>query len=264
MAIASFDETHLRKVAETLAAALTHRELTAIFAECSIAEAGGNPKWERILLALKVRQGQDECGNSVGAFIQGVMDPVRFVNQSEDFAYLRDSLNQILSFSGLTLGADGKLRAAVPARTLEEAEVRAGRLKTELRRRQVHADVLKFCKPELLKENYFHAVLEATKSVADKIRDMTNLTGDGADLVDPAFGIKDPMLAINTLQTETQQSEQKGFANLLKGMFGTFRNVTGHAPKVKWPINEQDALDLLSLVSYLHRRLDGAVKVPKS
>lgn len=46
--------------------------------------------------------------------------------------------------------------------------------------------------------------------------------------------------------------------NLLKGMFGTFRNVT--APKIHWNITEQDAMDLLTLCSLLHRRLDAAVR----
>jgi Protein of unknown function (Hypoth_ymh) len=69
------------------------------------------------------------------------------------------------------------------------------------------------------------------------------------------------MLAVSTLRTDTEKSEQTGFANLLKGMFGTFRNPTGHAPKVTWKIEEQDALDLLSLVSYLHHRLDAAAIV---
>src|SRR5438552_9090253 len=109
--------------------------------------------------------------------------------------------------------------------------------------------------------SYFHAVFEATKSVAQKIRDKTGLTGDGAEIVDKAFGISTPLLAINTLRTETEQTEQKGFANLLKGMFGTFRNVTGHAPKITWPIKEEDALDLLSMLSYFHRRLDAAAQV---
>ena len=126
----------------------------------------------------------------------------------------------------------------------------------------MHPDVLQFCRAELLHENYFHAVFEAAKSVAQKVRDRTGLTGGGADIVDKAFGLSSPLLAINTLRTETEQSEQKGFANLLKGMFGTFRNVTAHAPKVTWPIPEQDALDLLSLVSYMHRRLDAAAQVP--
>ena len=33
-----------------------------------------------------------------------------------------------------------------------------------------------------------------------------------------------------------------------------------HAPKIHWPINEQDALDILTLASLLHRRLDSAVR----
>jgi uncharacterized protein (TIGR02391 family) len=110
----------------------------------------------------------------------------------------------------------------------------------------------------------FHAVFEATKSVAEKIRQRTGLTSDGADLVDKAFSGGTPLLAINTLRTETEQSEQKGFVNLVKGMFSTFRNVTGHAPKITWPISEMDALDLLSLVSYIHRRIDAAANVPQS
>ena len=100
--------------------------------------------------------------------------------------------------------------------------------------------------------------------MAQKIRDKTGLTGDGAEIVDQAFGVSAPMLAINTLQTETEQSEQKGFINLLKGMFGTFRNVPAHVPRKMCPIEEQDALDLLSLVSYLHRRLDAAAVVRRA
>jgi hypothetical protein len=209
MAIDSFDETQLRKLAETLAEAVTHRELSDILAKCLIQEAGGDPKWERILLALKARQRQDRCGNTVGAFIQAAIDPVRFVNRSDDFSRIRDSLNKILAFSGLSLGADGKLQPVAPARTLAEAEERAGRLRVELNRRRVHHDVLKFCRPELLEENYFHAVLEASKSVADKIREITGLTGDGADLVDPAFGINRPMLAINSLRTRQKSLNKR-------------------------------------------------------
>jgi len=51
--------------------------------------------------------------------------------------------------------------------------------------------------------------------------------------------------------------------NLLKGLFGTFRNTTAHAPKFTWRIKEQDALDILSMVSLVHRRLDNAVEARK-
>lgn len=263
MAIASFSDSHIRKISEILADAYTHRELSDLLRQCGIAEQGGNPKWERVLLALTCRQKVDRCGNNVGAFIQAAMAPVRFVGRSQVFGDFRDRINEVLAFSGLHLGEDGKLKPVAKAHTLAEAQERAGRLRSALIQRNVHHDVLNFCRAELLQENYFHAVFEATKSVAQKIRDKTGLTGDGADIVDKAFGISAPLLAINSLQTDTEKSEQTGFANLLKGMFGTFRNVTGHAPKITWPISEQDALDLLSLVSYLHRRLDTAAQVPR-
>ena len=89
------------------------------------------------------------------------------------------------------------------------------------------------------------------------------LSSDGSRLVDEAFGkgiSGHPKVVFNSLQTETEQSEHFGLMNLIKGLFGTFRNVTAHEPKIKWIINEQDAMDILTLASLLHRRLDDAVR----
>lgn len=101
-----------------------------------------------------------------------------------------------------------------------------------------------------------HAVLEASKSVADKIRQRSGLTGDGAVLIDGAFGGSAPILRINSYVTKTEEDEQKGFVNLLKGLFGTFRNPVAHEPQISWEMSEEDALDLFALVSYAHRRID--------
>lgn len=148
------------------------------------------------------------------------------------------------------------------AKTISEAQHKANRLKFSLNQRGVHHDVLKFCRAELLHENYFHAVLKATKSLADKIREKANLHSDGSSLVDEAFGLgqqKLPLLAFNSLQTETHEMEHKGLINLLKGIFGAFRNPTAHAPKITWNLSEHDALDILTMASLLHRRLDSVV-----
>ena len=69
-----------------------------------------------------------------------------------------------------------------------------------------------------------------------------------------------PVLALNTLQTDTDRSEHKGFAALLKGCFAAVRNPLAHVPKTNWPMSEQDALDILTLVSLIHRKLDGTTK----
>jgi uncharacterized protein (TIGR02391 family) len=110
----------------------------------------------------------------------------------------------------------------------------------------------------LLSDNYFHAVLEAAKSVADKLRERTGLSSDGGPLVDQVLTGDNPILAINALESDSDVSEQKGFANLIKGAFGMFRNRTAHTPKIKWAVNREDAAEVLTLLSMIHKRIDGA------
>ena len=81
--------------------------------------------------------------------------------------------------------------------TLSEAQQRASRLRSALERRGVHPDVLHYCSAEFLGDNPFHAVLEATKSVAEKIRKKTGLKSDGTRLVQEALAGRSPMLRIN-------------------------------------------------------------------
>lgn len=269
--IEAFNEAHLEKICDVLAETshgLTGTEIGRILRDLGIDDPlQGMTKRHRLYEALRLRQQRHRCGNHVVEFIHRAMEPVRYMDKTEVFASRREELNHVLIFCGYALGEDGKLGPRVPARTLPEAEERAGRLRAELQRRGVHGDVLAFCRSELLQKNYFHAVFEATKSVADKIRARTGLTGDGSELVDQAFGcgkVGMPFLAFNALQTDTERSEHTGMMNLMKGMFGAFRNVTAHAPRASWPISEQDALDLLTIASLLHRRLDAAVRTPRT
>ena len=192
---------------------------------------------------------------------EAILHPSRFGGRHEVFEEYRTSVNYQLSFYGLAIDEKGQPQRVAAARTISEATQRANELRSELTHRSVHVDVLRFCKAELLQDNYFHCVLEATKSVAQKIRDKAGIDGDGTSLVDQAFSIKTPLLALNTLQSDSEQSEQKGFANLLKGVFGTFRNVLAHTPKITWAFNRIDAMDALTILSYIHRRLDEATVV---
>lgn len=231
--------------------------------ECNIPDPfPTHTKRLRIFEALKAKQSSDNCGNNVAAFIHHAMNPVRHHDAREWFEDTRSRLNHVLAFAGYELGDNGKLHTVEKAETHLQVVARASSLKEHLLLRKVHPDVLRYCREELLVDNYFHAVFEATKSVADKIRNLSGLQSDGAELVDEAFAFKSaiPYLALSSLRTESERSEQRGFMNLLRGLFGTFRNTTAHAPKITWKIEEQDALDILSLVSLLHRRLDSATR----
>ena len=124
--------------------------------------------------------------------------------------------------------------------------------------------MLAFCRAELLADNYFHAVQEAVKSVADKMRRKTGLSDDGPPLVDRALPGDPPMLAINQRQTVSEKSEQSGFANLVRGTFGMFRNPTAHEARIHWAMSKEDAEHLLTIVSLIHRRLDASHMPPRS
>jgi uncharacterized protein (TIGR02391 family) len=219
-------------------------------------------KWKRLYNAFVDFQNEHHVGNHVIVCIKRAMDPARYVEEPAVFRSRRDRLNAILAFCGYAVGEDGLVRRADPASTIDQALERANRLHAALTQRSVHADVLRFCKAELLEENYFHAVFEAMKSITAKIRTLSGLSGDGCDLVHDAFGQKygDPLLAINPLKTETQRGEQNGFMNLLKGLYGTIRNPLAHDPKVEWDMGELDTLDILTMISLVHRKLDQAYR----
>lgn len=191
------------------------------------------------------------------------MKPAQYAREPGRYEPMRMILTRALAFSGLAVEDSGTLIAVEQARTLTEAQQRANELRADLELRKVHPDILRFCREELLADNYFHAVLEATKSVADKLRTRTGLADGGATLVDRALAGELPLLAINPFRTEREKSEQRGFANLVKGIFAMFRNTTAHAPKITWAVNKEDAEEVFTLLSLVHKRIDAAHMPPR-
>lgn len=262
--IAPFNSQHLEAACRVLSdteRGLSGTQIERLLQEIDVADTSpGMTKWKRLFNALACAQNRHQLGNHLIMFINRAMNPVNYARDAAAFAWRRDELNVVLAFSGFYVREDGKVAHADKATTLDAARARAGRLKAALESRMVHAEVLNYCRAELLDENYFHAVFEATKGVAERIRQLSGLSGDGAELVNKAFAGQQPVLALGPLTTESEKSEQKGFANLLIGLFGAVRNPLAHAPKTNWPMSEQDALDILTLVSLIHRKLDGAMK----
>ncbi|NTV45679.1 MAG: TIGR02391 family protein [Chlorobiales bacterium] len=220
-------------------------------------------KWRRLNSVFLKSQATTKSANQILAFIQSFLVPSRFVGKRDEFEHHRGELNAILILHGLEYGKDGQLRYTTQAKTLDEAEARAQGVRNMLAPRKTHSEVYKYCQPELMQENYFHAVFEACKGLFQRIRDLSGVDADGAILIDKVFSVEKPFLAFNTLQTETEKSEHKGFAQLLKGCAAAIRNPLAHGPKILWQ-GETDAVDYLTLISMLHRKLDQCVKVPQN
>ena len=219
-----------------------------------------NTKRYRLFNALTNEQNKHKCSNQILIFIGLVLAPSRFVNNRAKFNELRTSINQQLAFVGYELQENGKYRVVERASTISDVEIKVANLKQELEKRNAHQEVFKYCTAELLQNNYFHSVLEANKGLFQRIRDLSTIQKDGVSLIEEVFS-KNPILIINNYQTNSEQNEHNGFSNLLKGLCSMFRNPTAHEPKIDWNISEQDALDILGVISYCHRRLDNVQRI---
>ncbi|MBA3341494.1 MAG: TIGR02391 family protein [Gemmatimonadaceae bacterium] len=239
---------------------LTGSEIESFLTQAKIKDVEpGITKWKRLYNALATRQNRDGNADRVFGFIRLGLDPARYVGQHAVFEDRRTAINAVLALCGFEYRPDGKFVIVEAASTLSEAEARAHRLRAALSSRGVHPDVIAACRVELVQHNAFHAVLEASKSVGEKLRRRTGLQSDGAQLTDEALGGDSPRLKINGFTSDSEKSEQRGFTNLMKGLFGVFRNPTAHTPRTEWNMTEEDALDLFSIASYVHRRIDRAI-----
>jgi uncharacterized protein (TIGR02391 family) len=254
----TFSAHLLESISRTLGNNLTGSQIGKILLDSKIQDVDpSNTKWKRIYNAFATWQYLHKCSNNILVFISNSLQPVLFIGNEQQFHDSRIEINKRLSFAGIEVNENGKLRKVAKSTTITEAEQRANRFKHKLESRNIHAHIFKYCGPELLVENYFHSVFEATKSIAERIREVTGLTTDGAQLIDTAFATDNALIKINSLQTSTDRSEHLGLSNIIKGIFGLIRNPTAHEPKVKFTIEEEEAIDILTTISYVHKRLDN-------
>ncbi len=133
-------------------------------------------KWKRLFNALAESQNRTRSGDRVLAFISHALEPARYQGNSATLEERRDRVNVVLLlYDGLEFREDGKFHKTKKASSLPEAQQRASRLRSALERRGVHPDVLHYCSAEFLGDNPFHAVLEATKSVAGSERKLSKV-----------------------------------------------------------------------------------------
>lgn len=251
----------ISKILGDTSSGLTGSEIQHLLAQSKIADASPtSTKWKRIYDAFAIYQNENRCSNHILNFIGLALAPAKYVNNPEVFAEKRNQINQQLSFIGYQLNENGKFSEIKLASTISEARRKADDLKTKLEQRTAHREIFNYCKAELLANNYFHSVFEASKGLFQRIRNLSLSNEDGNRLIEYVFS-NTPVLIINNYQSKSEQDEHKGFCNILKGLCGMFRNPEAHEPKISWEVSEQDALEILSMISYCHRRLDNAQKI---
>ena len=111
-------------------------------------------KWRRIDASLRTQQNRQGDGRPLVALVNEAMKPDRTLAHRAEAATTRDSLNQVLSLSGLVVRADGIVARTTRTTTDTEAAQRSTRLRAFLQERGAHQEVLRHCRPELLREDH--------------------------------------------------------------------------------------------------------------
>lgn len=255
------DPSVVRAVAKALTdteGGLSNTGIDEVFGLIGLAPPAKGTKRYRVSETLLVIQQRQQAGNIVIAFLFHAMSLARYVDRRRDFLRVQGSVNQSLALGGLRVNDKGEVAKGALATTLDEVALLAGQLRIALEGRDAHHEVLRYTEREVIEQNPFHAMQEAVKGVGERLRAHTGFGTDGAILIDACFGGSPARIQLTPQATDSERSVQSGFVNLLKGLFGHFRNPTAHAVRLTWPVAEQDFLDLCSTLSYVHRRLDSA------
>lgn len=242
----------------------TGSELGHHLDQCRIKDIDPNlTKWKRLYNAFSFAVNSTGSTNTVYSFIQYCMEPAQGLKNPERYNWMRMELNRVLMLAGIEIGDDGKFHAVSKAESLGEVQRRTKELRDKLTGYGAHHKVLECCREELLVEDYFHAVQEAAKSLCDHVREKSGLKTDGAELINTAFAVGDPYVAFNSLQSSSERNQQNGLKEMICGVIHMVRNVTAHELRIHWDVNENDAIDILTQISYLHKLLDECVTVPR-
>ena len=217
--IDSLPEAHVQTLAKVLGVCGTGSEISRVLRDRQLEDKSGeSTKWKRLYWVFMNTQRTYGCANRMLDFIRAFLAPGRFVGRTELFEEHRNALNEVLSLSGLEFRADGEFARQKVARTLDEAERRVKTIRTKFRGRQIHPEVLKYCEAELMQDNYFHAIFEATKGLAQRIRDLSNCQGDGAALVEHVFAMDQPILAFKRIEDGHREVGTQGHRRIAEGL----------------------------------------------
>lgn len=263
--ISPFGNGTLESIARRIGDLYTGSQLTSILAQAGVQVFDpGQPvtKWYRIFNSVSEQQAYQGDGRPLVKLLSVAFDPRNLTTcpPDSDVSSARNDVNTVMSLDGLKVRDDGQVARVSKANTLDEARQRSNQLRAFLQQRGAHHEVLKYCRPELLKNDndYYEAVYESAKGLAERVRQLTHSDLDGRPLFQSAFSVKDPQIQINNCSTRTERNEQTGVQLMAEGVFAAVRNPAAHDPRLKWHVTEQDALDFLGAISLIHRKIDDA------
>lgn len=123
---------------------------------------------------------------------------------------------------------------------------------------QLHPEIIKVSKSLFESGHYPQAILEAFKTVNNRVKQITGLSLDGKALMSKAFSEEKPLIALNELTTQSERDEQEGFKFLFMGAMVGIRNPLAHEDFSSF-IEPHRALEYLGFASLLMGKIEVAM-----
>ena len=107
---------------------------------------------------------------------------------------------------------------------------------------------------------YDEAVRKASQRFANRVKELTNRPDlNGSALMEQAFSAQSPLLEFSGRGTMIERDEHDGYRFLAVGLTRAVRNVLSHTDS--YGLGEESALEWITFISAMHRRLDQAQQV---
>jgi len=257
--IEPFSLSALERVAKIIADSYSGSQITEFFRKAGFPAIrhDGSTKWRFVYNAMEQLQAHTYGPYNVAKVIEQLCNPEEWFGNREAHKEVVNEINEILSFYGLVVNdrtgkilKSQKTEAILRSPQSEEAKL--------FDARGLHPEVKKHARLLFLEGRHFHAVFECCKAFDKYVREKSSIARHGSELMSAALSRAGP-LKLNAQQTESERNEQEGIMHLCMGLMRAIRNPESHEPELDWPISREDALDILSLVSFLYRRIDEAV-----
>jgi uncharacterized protein (TIGR02391 family) len=121
----------------------------------------------------------------------------------------------------------------------------------------IHPAIVNIARPRFEAKHYADSVEAALKLINSKVKALvkkkTHKEFDGADLMNQAFSIGNPTIALDDLSTDSGRSIQAGYMQIFAGSMTGIRNPKAHSNVV---IDKKRAIHLVFLASLLMAKID--------
>jgi uncharacterized protein (TIGR02391 family) len=125
---------------------------------------------------------------------------------------------------------------------------------------ELHSRIADACGGLYRDGHYTDAVLRATLTLENYVKERSGHDSSGASLMEQVFSPNNPLLAFNPLADQSDKDEQRGLMHLCQGVMLALRNPRAHKLMQDSP---EAALEAIGLVSLLAKRVGEAKVVPR-